>query len=355
MRNTNPFVPKKTFCYCFLFVAISSCNLVSSQSSDVKAARATKSKEPTVKSAAAPNATTATRGVDADQYDKLMLHLANNDSSGRWPAKAARPLEGALLPYNRIVAFYGNLFSKRMGILGEIPESEMLERLKMETKKWQQADTLIKALPALHYIAVTAQPKPGANNKYRQRMPSEQIEKVIEMAKKIDAIVFLDIQVGHSTLKEELPALERFLSMPQVHLGIDPEFAMQGGIRPGARIGSFDAEDVNYASGYLSGLVRNNRIPPKMLVVHRFTQGMVTNVSRIKTMPEVQVVMTMDGFGFPAKKVNTYERYISKEPVQFTGFKLFYKNDQWDRKYGKMMTPDEVLKLKPRPSYLQYQ
>jgi hypothetical protein len=39
---------------------------------------------------------------------------------GRWPVKAPYPLAGALLPYNRIIAYYGNLYSTRMGILGEL-------------------------------------------------------------------------------------------------------------------------------------------------------------------------------------------------------------------------------------------
>ena len=43
-----------------------------------------------------------------------------------------------LLPYNRIIAFYGNLYSKRMGILGEVPKKEMLkahEHLMDNTKR----------------------------------------------------------------------------------------------------------------------------------------------------------------------------------------------------------------------------
>jgi len=35
--------------------------------------------------------------------------------------------------------------------------------------------------------------------------------------------------------------------------------------------------------------------------------------------------------------------------VQFTGFKLFYKNDK------PMMAPAEVLSLSPVPVYIQYQ
>jgi hypothetical protein len=52
---------------------------------------------------------------------------------------------------------------------------------------------------------------------------------------------------------------------------------------------------------------------------------MVTNYKKIKTVPEVQVVMDMDGFGSKVLKRSTYKTYIFREPVQFTGFKLFYK------------------------------
>ena len=54
------------------------------------------------------------------------------------------------------------------------------------------------------------------------------------------------------------------------------------------------------------------------------------------------------------KKLTTYKSYIYKEPVQFTGFKLFYKNDLWE-KGTTLMTPPEVLKLSPQPIYIQYQ
>jgi len=54
---------------------------------------------------------------------------------------------------------------------------------------------------------------------------------------------------------------------------------------------------------------------------------MITDYKQIKTVPQVQVVIDMDGFGAKILKQSTYLRYIYKEPVQFTGFKLFYKND----------------------------
>ena len=292
--------------------------------------------------------------LDTVAYDRFLTAMINKDSSGKWPVKSDYPLAGAILPFNRIVAFYGNLYSTKMGVLGEYPRKEMLAKLKEEVAKWQAADTTVKVVPALHYIATTAQGYPGKGNKYRLRMPFKQIDSVLSMAREINALVFIDIQVGHSTVQEEVPLFEQYLKMPNVHFGIDPEFSMKGGQKPGAAIGTYDAADINYVSGYLAKLVKDNKLPPKILVVHRFTRAMVTNYKQIKLQPEIQVVMDMDGWGAQARKINTYKQFIYAEPVQFTGFKLFYKNDFREPK-SRMMTPEEVLKLKPRPMYVQYQ
>ncbi|HZV68928.1 MAG TPA: hypothetical protein VFG10_05260 [Saprospiraceae bacterium] len=293
--------------------------------------------------------------LDTALYENKMLQLVHQNPNDKWPVKTPYPLPGALLPFNRIIAYYGNLYSKDMGILGELPPDEVLSELQKEVNKWSAADTSTPVIPALHYIAVTAQKDPGAGKKYRLRMPFNQIDKILEMAQKIDAIVFLDIQVGHSSLEEEIPNLEPYLLMPNVHLGIDPEFSMKNRKVPSSSIGTFDAADINYATGYLAQLVKDHHLPPKILVVHRFTRNMLTNYEDILTQPEVQIVMDMDGFGFPAKKITTYNNSVAKEPVQFTGFKIFYKNDTEDRKWPEVMQPAEVLALYPVPVYIQYQ
>jgi len=293
--------------------------------------------------------------LDTLKYDSLMKKLANGDKSGRWPVKTKDyPLPGAILPFNRIVAFYGNLYSKNMGVLGQYPRKTMLNKLKEEVKNWEKADTATNVVPALHYICVTAQADAGRNGLHNLRMPFKQIDTVLSWAKSINALVFLDIQVGFSTVQTELPLLEKYMKMPNVHLGIDPEFSMKEGSVPGKRIGTFDADDINYVTGYLAKLVKKNDLPPKIFVVHRFTKRMVTNYKDIKLRSEVQVVMDMDGWGGPELKKGTYKYFISEEPVQFTGFKLFYKNDLKNEPH-RMLTPKEILSLKPAPIYIQYQ
>jgi hypothetical protein len=189
---------------------------------------------------------------------------------------------------------------------------------------------------------------------YRNVMPDREIQKAYDMAKTIDGIMFIDLQVGLSTLQRELPQFRDWLARPEVHLGLDPEFSMKAGNPPGTVIGTFDAADINYAIEFLSEIVRQEELAPKVLVVHRFTQNMVTNYQDIKPTPEVQVVMHMDGWGPRDLKRSTYSRVIIPEPVQFAGLKIFYKNDMKPPSTG-IFSPAEALELDPKPIYIQYQ
>ncbi|WP_146153534.1 hypothetical protein [Adhaeribacter arboris] len=263
-------------------------------------------------------------------------------------------LAGSILPRKRIIAFYGNPLSKRMGILGELPPDEMLAKLDQEVARWEKADPRTPVQPALHVIAVTALDEPGNSGKYRLRMANSVIDSVLALAQQRNALVFLDIQAGHSTLEEELPPLEAYLKLPNVHLGIDPEFALKPNRIPGRYVGSYDAADINFASQYLADLAQQNQLPPKLLIVHRFTQKMITNYKNIKLNPNCQIVMHMDGWGSPSIKRWSYQKYIKAEPVQYSGLKIFYKNDI-KRKGWRLMKPKEILTLTPKPYYIQYQ
>jgi hypothetical protein len=272
-----------------------------------------------------------------------------------WP-DLPTPLPGSILPAKRIIAYYGNPLSKRMGVLGEYEVDEMLSRLDKEIARWKAADPSTPIQPALHLVSVVAQGAPGRDGKYRLRMDSSLIEKVYGWAKRKNAILFVDIQVGQSTVQAELPPLLRFLERPDVHLALDPEFSMhyeRKGLKPGKKIGIMMADEINYAIRTLSDLVSKKKLPPKILVVHRFTRKMVPNAREIRADPKVQVVMDMDGWGPPWLKFDSYRDYIIAEPVQYTGFKIFYHNDT--KKGDALLLPKEVLALKPAPLYIQYQ
>jgi hypothetical protein len=265
----------------------------------------------------------------------------------KWPMVAVLP--GALLPANRIVAYYGNPLSTGMGILGAIPPAEMLDKLAATAASWQQADSTHPVRPALQLIATVAQNHKGPDGLYRVRHSDSLIAKVAGWAASRNWLMFLDVQVGWSTVPAELQRLIPWLKKPWVHLALDPEFAMYDGRIPGRKFGTLDARDVNYAIDLLAQIVDAEHLPPKVLVVHRFTDDMLTNYQLIKHDPRVQVVIDMDGNGDPAVKTHMYDIIVVPHPVQFTGFKLFYKQDR------PMMTLNQVLALQPAPLYIQYQ
>lgn len=286
------------------------------------------------------------------------VHTASTSVSipgSAWPAGALYPEAGALLPFNRIVAYYGNYYSKAMGVLGEYPEDTVLSMLASTSAAWEAADPSTPVIPAIQYIAVVAQGSAGADGKYRARMPDSEIQHALDMANKVNGILILDIQVGLSDLQTELPLLANWLALPNVHLAIDPEFATAPyGIPPGKVIGTMSDKDVNYAANFLANIVMQNNLPPKVLVIHRFTHDMLTGYENITPLPQVQVIVDMDGWGEPSKKIGTYTWVVAPEPVQFTGFKLFYKNDIKPPS-TRLLMPREVLDLTPAPSYIQYQ
>ncbi|HEX8273798.1 MAG TPA: hypothetical protein VF615_14265 [Longimicrobiaceae bacterium] len=270
-----------------------------------------------------------------------------------WPVNAPRPLPGSILPDKRIVCYYGNPNSKRMGALGEYPRDDMLRRLQREVQNWNRADPSTPAIPCLHMVSVVAQGDPGPSGKYRSQMRDTQVDSIYQMARSINGIFFIDVQVGTDDIRNIMPRFEEMLKKPDIHFAVDPEFYMRGGIVPGRKIGTMTASDINYVSGELARIVRENRLPPKVLVIHRFTRNMVTGSRDIILRPEVQVVIDMDGWGAPWLKRDSYRDYVVKEPVQFTGFKLFYHNDT--KKGDPIMSPADLLRLHPRPLYIQYQ
>lgn len=270
-----------------------------------------------------------------------------------WPVQGPTPLPGSILPDKRIVCYYGNPNSTRMGALGEFPKDEMLQRLRNQIGAWERADPATPVQPCLHMVSVVAQGEPGTSGHYRSIMRDETVQMVYDWAREIDGIFIVDIQVGTDDIRNILPRFEWILKNPDVHLAIDPEFYMKDGSAPGRRIGTMDAADINYAADYLTQLVREHNLPPKVFIVHRFTRRMVTNSADIVLRPEVQIVLHMDGWGAPWLKRDSYRDYIVREPVQHTGFKIFYGNDT--RNGTPLMMPEDVLKLHPVPVYVQYQ
>ncbi|HEX8432533.1 MAG TPA: hypothetical protein VF625_14680, partial [Longimicrobium sp.] len=228
----------------------------------------------------------------------------------KWYPRMPAFRDGAILPCNRVVVYYGNPASKKMGALGEYPRDEMLSRLTRQVNQWKEADPNTPVVPGLHLIAVVAQGDPGPSGKYRTQIRDAVVDSIHKMAQSINGVLFVDVQVGTDDIRNIMPRFDTILQKPDIHFAVDPEFYMRDGVQPGRKIGTMYAADINWVMDRLTKIVQDNNLPPKMLIIHRFTRGMVPDVENVRLRPEVQLVMHMDGWGAPWLKYDSYRDYV---------------------------------------------
>lgn len=278
--------------------------------------------------------------------------LGDAPSAGqRGEAETELPRGGTkLFPDYRVVGYYGAPQSPQLGALGIGSPASAARRLARQARPYARLDDSKRVLPAFELIGVIALAQPGPDGNYRSRQPRAVIERYLRVARKNRMLLLLDIQPGRSTFIEEARYLRRYLREPNVGLALDPEWNMGPGGVPGERIGSVQAGMVNEVSRLMARVSRRRGLPQKLLVIHQFTEDMVRGEGRLKARRNVAVVLNADGFGAPAAKRSKYRELApSRSSALEPGFKLFYEEDT------DLMSPREVLGLKPPPRFVVYE
>jgi hypothetical protein len=116
---------------------------------------------------------------------------------------------------------------------------------------------------------------------------------------------------------------------------------------PGRTDGSVDFRTVNAVSREMARIVRDHRLPQKLLVIHQFRRDSITGEAYIRARDRVATTLSFDGIGSRSAKVAGY-RALSSSHL-FNGFCLFYRLDSG------LMSPTSVVNLDPRPDYVLYQ
>jgi hypothetical protein len=264
------------------------------------------------------------------------------------PAPRSEPPEASVLTDQILVTWYGNPHSARMGVLGEAEAPERPAALRKQAEEYARWSTR-PVLMAYHLVAVVAQCTAGQDGLWRRRESPAIIQQLLDEARANGFRLILDIQPGRSSIRNEIEALRPFLEMPDVFLALDPEFAMDPCETPGRQIGQLSAADVNVAVTALEDAVTLHHLPPKIFIVHQFRLDMLPDKSKIRSSPNVDVVLNMDGFGSQSLKRLTYRAVMRQGPLEFPGIKLFYHQDTG------VMTPAQVMSLVPRPAVVIYQ
>jgi hypothetical protein len=315
-------------------LAVSACGMGSVGSADPIAPRPTVGASVTDAPSASPGTATPTGGQTSDS------------------AAAELPRGGReVFPRYRLVGYAGLTGASTLGRLGTGPLDQRVSELERRAADYAGGREI---MPVLEVIATIVQGSPGRDGRYRIRISDKQIETYLQAAREHKALLLLNIQPGRSEFLPEAKSYERWLKLPDVGVALDPEWAMDPGQVPGRAYGHSTGAELDQVASYLSGLVEENDLPQKVMVYHQVARSVLRAESKLRPHEGVVMIKSVDGLGPPGSKINTY-RYVNQTTPRFVhaGFKLFFTEDR--RNHGRLMTPKEVLALKPRPEYVMYE
>ena len=256
-----------------------------------------------------------------------------------------------VFPRYRLVGYSGAPGSKAFGRLGV---GRLDDRVAEIEKLGRSYGAGREPLPVLELIAVVVQRFPGGDGKYRVRMADDVIRTYLAAARRHKALLLLNVQPGRADFVDEVRALAPWLREPDVGIALDPEWAVAPGQTPGRVFGSTTGAVIDQVSSYLDGVVRANGLPQKVLVVHQLNPRIVRGFEKVRRRDGVVVIKSVDGIGSAGAKVSTWKRLVKNlPPAVHPGFKLFFDEDTEGGL--KLMTPKEVLALRPQPEYVLYE
>ena len=268
------------------------------------------------------------------------------------PAKPKPPPElprggRRIFPRYRLVGFYGAPQDDALGALGIGSPDQMARRLRKVSRTYRRGGRPV--LPTFELIATVASGAPGNDGDYSYRQPAAVIDRYLKAARKERALLLLDVQPGRANFMKEVKRLRPWLEQPDVSLALDPEWRVGPGQVPGKVIGSVSVQEVNRVTRYVRGIVRKNRLPQKLLLIHQFTPDMIPNKQRLLRPPELAMTINIDGFGDQPNKIAKYNELVGKDRGFHHGFKLFYEEDT------NLLSPKQVLRLRPKPEIVVYE
>jgi hypothetical protein len=257
-----------------------------------------------------------------------------------------------LLPGRRVVSFAGAPQDEELGSLGIGTLRAAVQRLERQARSYARKTRPVQ--PALQLISTIAHADAGRSGRYSERQSNAVIAQHLREARRSRSLLILDIQPGKSSFVTETRRLRRWLREPDVAIAYDPEWRVEkDGDVPGQVIGSVRRSELQRSLDEVAKVVRENRLPKKLVLVHRFTENMVQGLDRIRVPSELQTVMSIDGVGDRPNKLAKYRQLTRDLPPGWRpGFKVFLKED---REAGGLMTPAQVMNLRPRPDVVLYE
>ena len=252
------------------------------------------------------------------------------------------------LPGRHVVALYGHPGTP--ALLGEQGVSATVARAERVADRYR-ALTDEPVVAALEVIATVASASKGRDGDYSAETDVKELLPLVRAAGRAGQYVVLDLQPGRTDFLTQAKRYRSLLALPHVGLALDPEWRLRRDQRHLRQIGSVSASEVNETSACLARLTRQERLPQKLFVVHRFASGMVRDRDAlVTTHPELATVIHVDGQGTPAAKQGTWATIRRGAPAGVHwGWKNFHDEDE------PMLTARQTWRVEPRPDLVTYQ
>ncbi len=258
---------------------------------------------------------------------------------------------GLAFPGRRMIAMYGHPSGAALGVMGEQPPAEAVERLQPIIDQYQALEEQ-PVIPAFEIIVTVASEFPGEDGDYSNEGAPEDFVGYIDAITEAGGYAVLDLQPGRASFLEQAKRYEELLKRPNVGLAIDPEWQIGANEMPMQRIGNTTAAQVDEVAQTLADLTRENNLPQKVFIVHQFQTQMVRDREQIDTShPELAFVIHADGHGTPGMKFETWNALrqgLSDD--WFMAWKNFIDEDT------PTFTPEQTYEtVNPRPWFVSYQ
>ncbi|MEU6387889.1 hypothetical protein [Streptomyces sp. NPDC046939] len=256
-----------------------------------------------------------------------------------------------IFPEHRLVGYCGLPGAAALGRLGTGNLDDRVKEIERRGRAYADGRTV---LPVLELLTVVANASAGPDGLYRTRTSDATIRAFHRAARRHKALLLLNVQPGRASALGEVRALRKWLAEPDVGIALDPEWEMTPGQVPGRTYGHTSGGELTRIAAYLASLVEEHDLPEKVFVYHQVAESVVHEERRLTVPDGVAVVKSADGIGSPQLKRETWHHLVDTLPPRLhTGFKLFFEEDA--KGGSRLMTPDEVLALTPRPGYVMYE
>jgi len=279
---------------------------------------------------------------------------------------------GAVLPRHRVVAFYAVPNATATGP-AHTPTAAMLVKLRAQGAAYAVLDPAHPVKLGIDLVVSVPDRHAGRDGTYSHRVDAATIQRYVDFCRANDLLLFLDLNFGWSNPINELDYFRPYLKLPFVHVAIDPEwmFPRRNGI-PGEHLSNVRASDLNPLISAIAELPQQYRVPRKILILHQYRgngdglrnpfdarKAEIADKRNLLDDRRVDLVLHVDSVGgWPGDielKTRQYGEWVRGDMdrygnFRYGGFKIFY----WLEARHRLMTPTEVMSLRPAPMVITY-